>query len=527
MKKVILCLFVLSLINGIDCGQAEASENAETEQANSEHRGKFEQFKNWLGGLFHKNKDISSDMVQEKTTEPVETVQSPEKSEEPEILPNIENESDKKDETSIEEPEKEPAQNTESTSEPYDKKTEIFVEKPVTIINNTKTTDTHEDAGDIPTTLPLLHKTDNIYNKIADRISGLSEDRSSEYRIYSAKITQNWNFLCERSLKRVRPWAIANLDPYLKNIPCVFYVFGGPDISYACEFFPYANEYVLVGLEPLGRFSSIKRLVNSGNLEIFGTAINTYLRKGYFITSEMGKHFSKSDGIHGGLSMVLLQLSRLNYDIISVESMGINDEGTLVADGPDVLSAIKIVFKKDPSTDELSTAYYIRMDLSNGNMSRLKKLASFVKNKNFVTFVKSASYALQDKDFTTLRNFILYNTEAILQDDTGIAFNLLNRWNIRIFGQYSGATLKIFKNYIQEDMVRYFQNHRATPINFQLGYGFDQKRPALVLALRKNSPRIPVDIVDCQERGERKNSPLKAIKKKIYEKRILKKLILK
>lgn len=527
MGRVILCLFVLSVINGVDCGQAEAFGNVKTDQTQSEHQGKFEQFKSWLGGLFYDSKDTSSSAMPEKTDEHVENTQPSEKSEETEVPHNVRSKSDKKNEIFIEESKNNSPQNTEDISESNDKKSEIFVEKPAIIINNTKTTTSHKNTGDIPTTLPMFHKTDNIYNKIADRISGLSEDNGLEYRSYSNKITQNWNFLCERSLKRVRPWAVTNLDPYLKDIRCVFYVFGGPDISYACEFFPYASEYILVGLEPLGKFSSIKRLVNSGNLQVFSTAINTYLRKGYFITSEMGKHFSQNDGIRGGLSMILLQLSRLNYDIISVESMGINDEGTIVADGPNVLSVIKIVFKKDPSTDESATAYYIRMDLSNGNMSRLKKLASFVKNKNFVTFVKSASYALQDRDFTTLRNFILYNTEAILQDDTGIAFNLLNRWNIRIFGQYSGATLKIFKNYIQEDMARYFRNHPTTPINFQLGYGFDQKRPALVLALRKNNPKIPVDIVDCQERSEKKNSALTLIKKKINEKRILKKLILK
>lgn len=577
MKKIILCLSVSVMMNPILYGQASETAKNVVEEQSSEPQSKIEQLKSWIGGLFHDKDDKSLYATPESKNENSENVQHLEKNEESVETKTLENEEGREVERATENSittanvndtsNKKDAETevSKNTTNELDTKKEIFVGKPVAIVVDSQTTPFPATAvdsqttptsatavdsqtsspsttvvdsqtmptsatppihmEDIPTILPLVHKTNNTYNKVADKISGLAEDGSIEYRKYSNQITKNWNQLCVRSLKRVRPWALANLDPYLKDkVQSVFYVFGGPDISYACEFFPYANEYILVGLEPLGNFRSIERLVSSGNLQAFSTAINTYLRKGYFITSEMGKHFSRNEGSRGGLGMILLQLSRLNYDIISVESLGINSEGTIVSDGANVLSIVKIVFRKNPSEDELSTAYYIRMDLSNGNMRRLKMLANFVKNKKFITFVKSASYALQDRDFSTLRNFILYNTEAILQDDTGIAFSMLGRWNRRIFGQYSGATLKIFKNYIQEDMVRYFQSHASTPINFQLGYGFDQKRPALVLALRKNNPRVFVDIEDCQERPENKNRTAKIVKKIIYEKRILKKL---
>lgn len=513
MKKIALCLCILSVVDECVFAQAGSKENNKVEQQESKPRSRGGQFGDWIGGLFRtKEETQSSQNVKNTDGERVSSV------EEAKELRNAEKDS------SVEQ-----IENTEETRD-AEKMSEQTIESVQTQENTPKHSESgeklpaNEMADDIPTMLPLFRKTENAYNRIADKIAGLSADNSSEYRDYSDQITQNWNKLCERSLKRVRPWAIKNIDPYLKDIQCVFYVFGGPDISYACEFFPYANEYILVGLEPLGNFDGIKNLVDSGNLQAFRTAINTYLQKGYFITSEMGKQFSKNEGSRGGLGMVLLQLARLNYDIISVESMGINSNGAMVSDGADVLSAVKIVFKKDLSGDELSTAYYIRMDLSDSNMRRLKMLANFVKDKRFVTFVKSASYALQDRDFTTLRNFILYNTEAILQDDTGIAFSMLSRWDLHIFGRYSGATLKIFKNYVQEDMVRYFQDHPATPINFQLGYGFDQKRPALILALRKDNPRVPMSIEDCQERSGKKSNALKIIKRKLYEKRLLKKL---
>lgn len=345
----------------------------------------------------------------------------------------------------------------------------------------------------------------NTYNEVARKIAGLAGDSSPEYSVYSDEISQSWDKLCNVSLAKVRLWAEKHLDSYMKSIRRVFYAFGGPDISYPCQFFPYADEYILVGLEPLGNFHEIKNLSDSGNLGAFRSAINSYLRKGYFITSEMGSQLSrKSGGSRGGLGMIMLQLARMRYEVVSIESCAINNYGEVVPSSAGTLPIVKVVFKKDPTKKDLSTIYYVRMDLSNRNTSCLKKLCSFAQKRQFVAFIKSASYILQDRNFTILRNFILGNAESILQDDTGIAFNLLGNWERHIFGTYTGATLKIFKNYIQYDMAAYFRNHPAKPIDFQIGYGFDQKRPSLVLALRRGIPKdetcVQRDIEDCYVR---------------------------
>jgi len=369
-------------------------------------------------------------------------------------------------------------------------------ENKIVEVNNsstqTETNNLKEQLSEIQNTQSEeTQKTDNEFNRVAYRIAGLDNDTSDEYQKYSTPISQKWQTLCDSSLMKVRPWAKQNIDEYLQQVKRVLYVFGGPDIAYPCQFFPYANEYILVGLEPLGNFEKIKQLVDNNKLNVFSIAANSYLTKGYFITSEMGVQLSKThNGSNGGLGIILLQLARMNYDIISIESLGINENGELINNDNNVLSVIKIDFKKDHKSDEMATVYYIRMDLSNSNASRLKMLTNFAKQQHFVTFVKSASYALQDRNFTTLKNFILNNTEALLQDDTGIAFRILKQWNLQIFGQYTGATLPIFKNYTQYDMIEYFKNHQAIGINFKIGYGFNQNRPALMLAIPPENRKI-------------------------------------
>ena len=52
------------------------------------------------------------------------------------------------------------------------------------------------------------------------------------------------------------------------------------------------------------------------------------------------------------------------------------------------------------------------------------------------------------------------------------------------------ATLPIFKNYTQYDMIEYFKNHQAIGINFKIGYGFNQNRPALMLAIPPENRKI-------------------------------------
>ncbi len=317
------------------------------------------------------------------------------------------------------------------------------------------------------------------YNEVALKIAGLGQDEYPEYKQYAEQISTNWNKLWETSLSEIPQWSEKHISAYTSQSDTVFYPFGGPDISYALAFFAKATRYILIGLEPLGNFPKIREeLKNPQIYPAIQTACTSYLQKGYFITSEMCTQLSNNN-VYGGLNLILLQLARLDYKILSVISGGIDETGIFVLSNKGNIDCIKIICEKN---NEKKDIYYMRMDLSNSN-SKFKNLREFTNSFNFVTLVKSASYAMHDRNFSKIRQLILDNSKCILQDDTGIPFYFFKEnWKCKAFGNYTVPTLKVFHSYYQRSLSNFFQTSEHINIPFKIGYGFRAGRPNLLLA---------------------------------------------
>lgn len=312
-------------------------------------------------------------------------------------------------------------------------------------------------------------------------------------RIYYGYIKffdREWARLRRNSIGNIPEWAAANIASKVESTDTVFYPFGGPDIAYALSFFPDAGDYVLVGLEPIGNFDDVKSAVsNSKNFEQIKRSLFTYLRGGYFITSEMGETLSHKF-LRGTLYLILLELSAFDFEIKNVENLSIDPSGTEVARGHNMIDCIKITIKKRGESN-WRHVYYIRADLSDNNKA-IKNLFSFMKKRIFHTFLKSASYAIWDRTLSKMRQFVLDNSCFILQDDTGVPFASFDKeWIKYAFGSYSEPTLSYFrKGYKQPRMAEFFEKNQQATIPFKIGYGFYQARPNLLLAIRKNALRF-------------------------------------
>jgi hypothetical protein len=133
-----------------------------------------------------------------------------------------------------------------------------------------------------------------------------------------------------------------------------------------------------------------------------------------------------------------------------------------------------------------------------------------------MTFIKSASYVLHDKSASQTRDFILENAKAVLQDDTGIPFHYFDsRWDKHVFGQYTQPTLPIFRNYQQKTLSDYYANHKPVEIGFKIGYGFNQERPNLILAIpthravMQQISSLATESAGCPCKNKKKNRPIK------------------
>jgi hypothetical protein len=328
----------------------------------------------------------------------------------------------------------------------------------------------------------------NIYDQVAKQLAGLyiPDDRLNDPASanYAKFISDGWDSLMKASLSPLFRWAEEHVAPFVKDVKTVFYPFGGPDIAYAIGFFPTAQNYVLVGLEPIGDFDSIKNdIKNVSMLTSVGSAVSYFLQHSFFVTDYMSTQLS-SKSTKGGLCLILLELAKLGFNVDSVENICINAKGVEVAREKNTLRCIKIIFSKADENFHRSV-YYTRADLQNSRDSMVVCLKNFLKQTPFVTLVKSASYVMHDSAFSKIRDFILFNTRLLLQDDSGIPFYHFNslKWERYIFGEYTDPTGKIFQKNKQMDLADYYATHEKIGIPFKIGYGYNKERPNLFLAI--------------------------------------------
>ncbi|MDR0555412.1 MAG: hypothetical protein LBG20_00130 [Holosporaceae bacterium] len=350
-------------------------------------------------------------------------------------------------------------------------------------------------GGHVTVPDPIYNLPSNKYDRVAKTMGGvyISADNFEDpvTLAYARVLGKTWKTLCEDSLEKITEWSRIHVALHIGSADTVFYPFGGPDAAYPLRFFPKMRNYILVGLEPIGNFEHIeKNIENKSTLVALQQAFFHYMKKGYFITSQMMTQLSNQN-IRGALCLILIELARSGYSIHLIEDKSLDTRGNEIDREKGTIDCVKIVFQSIYGGAP-QNLYYVRTDLTNSN-GRLSSLMNFVRRFQFVTFIKSASYVLHDQISFRIRSFILENSDFILQDDTGIRFSHFNsRWKKYAFGKYTKPTLPIFHGYEQNDLRKFFEQSDPGNIPFKIGYGFAKNRPNLILAVsnREASPRM-------------------------------------
>jgi hypothetical protein len=133
------------------------------------------------------------------------------------------------------------------------------------------------------------------------------------------------------------------------------------------------------------------------------------------------------------------------------------------------------------------TVYYFSVDLSNGSVERSGLLGFCRKLGRGDSLLKSASYLPPGGEFSTIRNFLLDQSDLIVEDDSGIPYKDFNpaQWQVRLYGNYQ-APIDIFKQYYQADLADAFAHSSPQGLTFGIGYrGWDPKKSALIVAYRR------------------------------------------
>lgn len=356
--------------------------------------------------------------------------------------------------------------------------------------------------------LDAVNQTARFLAGIPGDHDGLYRDleRDPTWKEYAAQFDRTWKNNQEKQISPVRSFYEAELQGKLKH-DVVFYPFSGPDVLYMRAFFPHGKTYVMAGLEPAGTLGDPERYGDDlpKHIEGWRAALASIFRRSFFVTSEMEKQ-ARGRVFDGLVPIMAMLLARSGHHIDSIRYLKLQEDGTVVDEGPlespkDKRRAVEIRFHLT-SDNVPRRLYYFSTDLAEG-LEKNPAFLHFVRGLGRAdTFVKSASFLLHWRMCREMRDFILSNSDTVLQDDTGIKYKLYDpeQWDVTLYGEYSRPDPPFTKEY-QADLAAAFDSgERVRPMRFALGYGYGRRPSSLILSVRNPgsvssaspAPRKPV-----------------------------------
>lgn len=298
-----------------------------------------------------------------------------------------------------------------------------------------------------------------------------------------------WDKLEKRQLSKIRDWQGKALTTPQQTM---FYMFSGPDYLYADAFFPKASTYVLSGLEPIGKVPELSELPartldrEFRNMQV---SLNSVINYSFFKTKSM-KSQLKAGKANGTLPVLYIFLARSGKTIDDVSYVDIDAEGNVhpagEVDEKIATKGVKIGFTGAGGAKQ--TLYYFTTDISNGGIKKSGFLKFAEKLGPGDSFVKSASYLLHSGGFSTVRDFLLQHSAALLQDDSGIPVSYFkdDEWELKPFGRYLGP-ISLFRGNYQSKLAKLFKQPNRESINFGAGYRWRPNESNLLLAVKKQA----------------------------------------
>lgn len=355
-------------------------------------------------------------------------------------------------------------------------------------VNHIDTTQTKETA---------VLAVDDSLNRLTDYIAGLSEDSLLTHQIFHQaytefhnKFDQRWKKFQQERIRPVQDFARQNLDTLLPTFETVLYPFSGPDALYPLMFFPNKKRYVLIGLEPVGSLPTFQNDSMSSYYHQLYHALNAILQFSFFRTESMEEDLHNDD-VNGTIHVLSLFLRRMDHHIISMQRFEMDTLGqkvytSIYTPAPEkTVQGLEIVFKN--KQNQVQMLDYVSANIADYAMRNKKALQNFLKAVDKpITYLKGASYLLHKPTFKSLRTYIIEQSVAIVQDDSGIPVQYLPHpaWQLHLFGSYS-KPISMFAKHFQSDLDSLYKNGNPQKLQFGLGYNYRDKNSCLIVAVKK------------------------------------------
>jgi hypothetical protein len=318
------------------------------------------------------------------------------------------------------------------------------------------------------------------------KIAALTQEPS--WQAHARAMNQAFAQLDKRQLNNIRTFRAENIAPVTQQSHTCLYLFSGPDFLYADAMFSDCSTFVLQGLEPvdpLPDLATVPPATLAGTLQNIQTSLNTILSFSFFKTKNMREDFERS-ALKGVLPAIVVFMARTGKEIKGIEYLSLDKAGAVVQGFQGATRGAKLTFT-DTATGTEKVLYYFTSDLSDDALKRNPGLLRFCEGLGPAnSLLKAASYLLYEGGFETVRNFLLQDSVAILQDDSGIPVHFFtpDRWNLRFFGIYTGP-IDLFKKFYQADLQHYYAASSPKPLTFGFGYRWSSRTSTLFLAVKK------------------------------------------
>jgi hypothetical protein len=342
---------------------------------------------------------------------------------------------------------------------------------------------------------------DTTTDELASFISGMpynkngcfsKVDSAAKWNQYAREIDKLFSQAYALRFKKVKVWADSEL---IKNgtIKTLFYPFGGPDFLNANIFYPDADQYIMIGLEPIGYLPEICKMIpDSVNsyLNSVNNALKDIFKRSYFITKKMDKDLRKTK-VSGTLPLISFFIKRTGHQIVSMQRIAVDSVGKLqvidsLKNKKNIVTGVKVDFLS-LSKGKVQSVYYFRADISDKGLAKKPGFKTYISElpKSY-TYLKAASYLMHNDDFKMIRSVIFNISSTILQDDSGIAYKYFDKseWNIKLYGKYSKPKDE-FSFISEPDLEKAYKSSENRPLPYSLGYNWGTDHTSMLYAIKK------------------------------------------
>jgi hypothetical protein len=322
----------------------------------------------------------------------------------------------------------------------------------------------------------------------------LSLENDDAWKEHRELVDAAWHKADSDLLQGLREFQTQELKSAPMTAGPVFYPFSGPDALMATEYFPQSPVYVFAALEPAGTLPS-QEDIEKKDLEPYLAAMRSTmaseLGRSFFITRQMDQQFRGQ--VTDGLLLPILQLLvRTNHTILGFRYVRLDEQGQVIDRTLDYHATtrygnkgVEVEFRTD-ADQSMHQLYYFSVNLSDERLAENKPFQIYAQSlKGATTMFKSTSYMLHRREFSRIRNLVLANSAAVLQDDSGIPYRWFGSdlWKVQLYGDYD-RPYGSFKWMEQGDLRLAYKQPGTKPLPMHVGYGYKKITSNLLLARR-------------------------------------------